>query len=106
MTRKVWGSTELIFNNETTTVHRAFINKGGQSSRHYHKHKTNLFYIESGFINVTIWDESGKRDVFLRKNEKLSIKPNIWHKFTAIQESVILEIYDVSIDIEDIVRDV
>mgnify|MGYP001235311195 FL=1 len=106
MNRKVWGSTELIFSNETTTVHRAFINKNGQSSRHYHKHKSNLFYVESGFISVTVWDDSGKREVFLREGEKLSIQPNIWHRFKAIEDSIILEIYAVTIDLEDIVRDV
>ena len=106
MNRKVWGDTEIIFNNETTTVHRASIKKGGQSSRHYHEHKSNLFYVESGFINITIWDGSGKRDVFLRRGEKLVVKPNVWHKFTAIEESIILEIYTVTIDTEDIVRDV
>lgn len=102
---KPWGTTELIFSNSLTEIFRAKINKNGFSSRHYHKNKYNIFYIESGSLLIKSWqNENSFTETIFNKEEKTIIAPTIWHQFLAIEDSTILEIYFTEISNDDIIR--
>lgn len=103
--QKLWGDTELLFKNAITEIYRANINKNKYSSKHYHKNKYNLFYIENGILLVKVWhNTSNYTEHILRAGDRLCVQPEIWHQFLAIEQSAILEIYFTEINNNDIVR--
>ena len=102
---KIWGLTELLFINENFELHRIVTKKGGYSSEHKHDYKFNMFYVESGRVNIHVWKNDYKLcDVTeLGKGEITTVHPREWHKFEAIEDSVVFEIYHtkpISKDIE------
>lgn len=103
---KIWGDTTLIWCNESTIVHRINIIKGGYCSKHYHSHRSNLFHVESGKLQIDVWKENGVVDTtILCLGESTEVPPNVFHRFTALEETKALEVYWVKIDKEDIVRE-
>ena len=105
-TNKNWGTNTLIYSDHNIEVHRACINKNGTSSKHYHEHKYNLFYVESGYLIVKIWENnSDYKEVFLHEGDRLVVQPKKWHKFLAIEPCSLIEIYYTSISLNDIIRE-
>jgi quercetin dioxygenase-like cupin family protein len=101
---KHWGKTLLVFDNETIHIYLAWINQGGFCSKHYHKNKHNLFFLQSGSIIVKTWNTDTINEHKLIAGDKILVKNNIWHQFLAVEESILLEIYYSTIDHEDIIR--
>lgn len=104
-TIKNWGYTSLIFSNDNTEIHKLCINKNGYSSKHYHAYKYNLFFIDDGCLEITIWKNNIEEKFILSNSDTLIIDPNTWHKFYAIENSKVTEIYYTSIDSNDIIRE-
>lgn len=104
---KVWGLTSSIFNKNNVEIHRLEIQKGGYSSKHKHAHKYNLFYVESGELEISIWknDYDLKDVTILHSNDSCIISPNEFHMFKANEDTICYEIYWVEISEGDIVRD-
>ena len=73
---------------------------------HYHKKKTEKFYVVSGKLNVFIVDvNTQERDsVDLIAGQRMTIYPFLAHKFQAITESHVIEYYASIYDIDDDVR--
>lgn len=104
MQGKIWGETFCIFRNMHVEVHRIIVKKGGFCSWHLHSKKHNLFYLESGNLDVII-EKSGIMDTTnLRPNAVTTVAPGLKHKFYAHEDSVALEIYWVEMDPNDIER--
>lgn len=102
---KIWGETEKIFNNGIISVHHLKIKKGGFSSAHSHKFKSNIFFIISGNLKLTIWHDSGTQDsTVIWPGESSEILPGICHKFEALTDVECLEIYETKLRGEDIER--
>jgi quercetin dioxygenase-like cupin family protein len=101
---KPWGKTLLVFDNETIHIYLAWINRDGFCSKHYHKNKHNLFFLQSGSIIVKTWDTDIINEHKLLAGDKILVKNNTWHQFLATEESILLEIYYSTIDHEDIIR--
>ena len=101
---KLWGKTQLVFDNEIIHIYSAWIKPGGFCSKHYHKNKHNLFFVQSGSIVVKIWDKETINEHKLLTGDKILVNSNTWHQFVAIEESIVLEIYYSTIDHEDIIR--
>lgn len=104
-TQKSWGTSTLIYHDTNTEVHRACINKGGICSKHYHDFKYNFFFVETGLLIVKIWESNDSyKEVFLHAGDKITVEPKKWHKFLAIEQSNILEIYYTRTILDDIIR--
>lgn len=92
---KVWGLTELIHANEVVEFHRIEINKGGVCSKHYHKHKWNGFFVESGELLIRTWknDYDLVDETVLTAGDWHIAKPGEFHQFEAIEQTVAFELY-------------
>jgi quercetin dioxygenase-like cupin family protein len=100
---KKWGTTELIFSNNNTEIFLANIIPGGYSSKHCHKHKYNLFFVKSGKLIVRVWSDRYEENI-LCEGDRLLVSPGVYHQFLAQEHTVLLEIYYVEIDENDIDR--
>ena len=102
---KVWGETEEIFNSEVVSIHYLKIKKNGFCSEHRHRHKSNIFFILSGNLKLTIWTPEGNADdTVIWQGESSEIPPGVYHKFTALTDVECLEIYETKLRGEDIER--
>ena len=105
---KVWGKTELIFSHPMVEMHRIEINKNGVCSKHRHQYKHNGFFVESGGpLIIRVWknDYPLVDETALNIREFCVVKPNEWHQFEAVDRTIAFEIYWVSLDVNDIVRE-
>ena len=83
---KSWGHEEVLAN-DGFCFKRLIIKQGWQVSYHHHKIKDELFYLESGKLRMTI---DGNVTVMLPRQWE-RIKPEIWHSFAGLEDSVLLE---------------
>jgi mannose-6-phosphate isomerase-like protein (cupin superfamily) len=105
---KVWGNTELIEANGVFEFHRIEFKAGYQCSEHFHKHKWNGFFVESGSMLIRVWQD-GQQDgmvdeTILRAGEFARVKPGVFHQFEGLEDGVAFELYWAMFDHEDIVR--
>ena len=103
---KAWGTTELVFESMTTSVHFLNIRKGGYCSEHQHGQKLNHFYVISGELEVLIWPEGVNvpDSTVLYAGHALTIPINVWHKFQALKDTLCIETYEVRFAGPDIER--
>jgi len=85
---KVWGNEVWVVNNELYCFKRLTLKKNYQCSLHCHKIKDETFIIEEGEVTM----ECDDKNITMRSGDKIRIKPNEYHRFTGITDSVILEI--------------
>ena len=103
---KIWGSTQPLFNKNNVEIHRIETKKGGYCSKHKHTYKYNCFYMESGEIKITAWNDYDLVDVTLLKaGEATTVPPGEYHMFECVKAAVCYEIYWVEISSTDIVRE-
>ena len=71
-------------------------------------HKYNMFYIESGKLEIIVWQKNPDiiEKTILTTNEIHLIKPQIYHQFKALENSIVYEIYYVKLEDEDIHREI
>lgn len=105
---KVWGETSQIFNKNNVELHYVHINKGGYCSKHKHRFKYNRFVILRGKLKVTIWKEYADttlEDVtILESGRECTVPPGEYHRFEALEDCLLFEIYWVDLNENDIVR--
>lgn len=104
---KVWGNTRFIFSANSVEVHRIEVNKGASCSKHLHRHKNNAFFVESGRLEVDVWknDYPLVDKTVLGPGDYMTVRPGEYHQFRALEDTAALEIYSVTLDPEDIVRE-
>ena len=105
---KVWGETSLLFSQNNVSIHRIEGEKGGFCSKHKHEHKHNMFFVESGKLEVSVWKKDYDLVDITVLNEKQStiIPPGEFHQFKVLEDCVVLEIYYTLLCEDDIIRDV
>jgi mannose-6-phosphate isomerase-like protein (cupin superfamily) len=106
---KVWGETTEFLRTTTMSAHHLTINKDSQCSEHRHQHKSNLFYVIIGLLEVTIYREEQAIypliDVTIVKpGQTTCVSPGIFHKFKALENTEAIEIYQVELLEPDIER--
>lgn len=103
---KIWGNTSEIFNKNNVEIHRINIVKGGTCSKHLHKHKYNLFFIERGSLLINVWknDYDLIDKTIIKDNESCIVAPGEYHQFSALEDTICYEIYWVEIS-HDIYRE-
>ncbi len=91
---KIWGNNILLFNNSNIQINQIYIKKGGRCSKHKHKYKNNIFFIQTGSLQIEKWNDSGLIDsVILEAEQMTDIPSGIYHRFTALEDTNALEIY-------------
>ena len=105
---KVWGSTQQVFGKANVEVHRIEGIAGGYCSIHYHEHKFNLFFVESGVLELQEWTKGVGSDkpidvTTLTAGSSHYIEPGIRHRFIVLKDCVVYEIYWTELS-EDIIR--
>lgn len=106
---KFWGTTEALFEKNNVEIHRIEIKAGGFCSEHRHASKANAFFVESGTLDVLVWeselDGPKAADVTtLTEGQMMTVPPGKWHKFAAQSDVVAYEIYWVELNADDIER--
>jgi mannose-6-phosphate isomerase-like protein (cupin superfamily) len=105
---KTWGQVEHIFSSPFAALSVLDVKAGGYSSRHYHQHRVNRFYVKSGAIDVVQYDKSGNREVVrrtLRAGDLADVGPNIVHRFEVKEPGIVIEFYfPADLREDDIVR--
>ena len=101
---KVWGKEVIIANEPEYCGKLLYVNKGASGSLHYHPKKKETFHLLKGRINLEY-----KSDVSFCFRMPglcpvpLTIPAGTPHRFTAVLDSIILEI-STHHDDEDVVR--
>ena len=101
---KIWGRGRKIISKETFEINRIKIVEGGYCSEHKHQYKYNGFYVESGQLKITTWNNDLVQHVILFSGDYLQVEPNVLHKFDAVTDVVCYEIYWVQMLENDIQR--
>jgi quercetin dioxygenase-like cupin family protein len=102
---KIWGETTEIFKTENVTAHYLKIKAGGYCSEHRHTKKTNLFFVISGELQITIWKDPKIMDTTILEPGQISeIPAGVYHKFNALSDCECIEIYQAKLQGPDIDR--
>ena len=104
---KVWGKTQDIFKNSNFEIHRIEARKDGFCSKHKHSHKYNAFFIEKGKLKIIVYetDYDLVDETIISTGEMAVVKPGVFHRFEALEDTVCYEIYWVQLDHYDIDRE-
>lgn len=102
---KIWGETEELYNNGVVSIHFLKIKKGGYCSEHYHRFKSNKFFIITGNLQIRIWtDDNNSDDTVVWAGESCEIEPGYYHQFRALTDVECLEVYETRLREPDIER--
>jgi dTDP-4-dehydrorhamnose 3,5-epimerase-like enzyme len=73
---------------------------------HFHKKKTEKFYVVSGKLNILIVDvDTKEKDIIeIIAGQRVTIYPFCAHKFQAVTKSQVIEYYASAYDIDDDIR--
>jgi len=87
--KKVWGKELIIVNCDKYCGKLLHLDKGAESSYHYHKKKQETFYCLKGQVALTI---EGRDYMLNPYSRPKTIEPGQLHSFTGLADSVIIEI--------------
>jgi mannose-6-phosphate isomerase-like protein (cupin superfamily) len=91
---KGWGREIWIANNELYCGKILEIKKGKRCSWHFHKLKTESFYLRRGFLRVRVSEspDSGIVDEFeMRAGECMDVPQGLVHQMQALEDSELFE---------------
>lgn len=91
---KVWGKEEIVVNINQYCLKFLHLNRGYQCSLHHHKIKDETFYISEGTVlmEYSYPNETELHEKVMSKGDDIRIRPNMRHRFTGLEDSVIIEI--------------
>lgn len=78
------------------------VERGG----HYHKHCVEAFYVISGSVKVTLWNEQEQEIVVFNKGDFFEIKPYIFHKMFFLEDSIMVQLYNEPVENADKSKDI
>jgi mannose-6-phosphate isomerase-like protein (cupin superfamily) len=91
---KGWGREVWIANNELYCGKILEINKGKRCSLHYHKLKTESFYLRTGRLKIRV-KESPEAEVIeefeLVAGECMDVPPGLVHQMEALEDTELFE---------------
>jgi len=102
---KVWGATQALFARNNVEIHRIEVEKGGYCSKHKHVGKWNMFYVESGELQVIVWSGDVQDSTILNAGDETAVPPGQQHQFRAVSDVIAYEIYWAELNVDDIVRE-
>ena len=95
--KKTWGKEIIIVSNDSYCGKFLHVDKGAQSSYHFHPKKKETFYCMQGEVIL----QTRNKEMLLR--EPYTLNPNTPHRFYGVTDAVILEISTPHSD-EDVIR--
>ena len=104
---KVWGTTSSLFNKNNVEINRITCVKDGYCSRHKHTSKYNMFFVENGSLEISVWKNNYDLidKTILKAHDNCIVEPGEYHTFRCLdKDTVAFEIYWVEIDKNDIER--
>ena len=99
---KCWGRTRLLFTHNSTELHLIEAKPGYRCSRHYHSQKWNRFVVVSGSLNVRIFHDDEIDETIVMPGQVTDVPPGVQHEFEALEYTVAIECYWVTLDPQDI----
>ena len=92
---KVWGETYFIYGNDNFAAHRIRVDRDGYCSMHTHKSRWNLFYIESGALEIEVHKQEYDlvEKTLLTTGESMTVAPGDPHRFKALDNTIAYELY-------------
>ena len=103
---KIWGVTEEVFVNNNVELHKIEVKPGGYCSKHFHRYKHNFFLVLEGNLDISVWKDYGLVDkTHLYAGDKMSVPPGQYHQFSSTSGCVAIEVYYVTLDGADIIRE-
>lgn len=102
---KIWGLRRRILLTSTSEIDLLYVKKNCFCSNHSHTNKINKFIVVSGKIKI----ESEYGEIILKANESFEVHPPLKHRFSALEDSVMIEcayIEKGNIDANDIKREI
>jgi quercetin dioxygenase-like cupin family protein len=89
---KGWGSELWIHNDEMYCGKKMVLHKGKRCSLHYHKLKTETFYVQSGKVQMELKLPDGNKEVLiLDAGDAVHLPQGTLHRFTGLEDSEIFE---------------
>jgi len=77
----------------------------GQTTEFFRNALVSALYVISGKLKITIWRDKHMKDVtILKEGQTSAIPPGFWHCFEALEDSEVIEIYQVLLHDPDIER--
>ena len=86
--KKEWGKEIWIANTELYCGKKLILEKGKRVSLHKHKNKDETFYVDKGKILMELGDDIK----VLEPGDVVRIKPGVLHRYTGLNDSIIIEI--------------
>ena len=86
---KPWGQEVWIIENEKYSGKFLELNKGMQSSLHYHAKKTETMYVLHGTLEITY---SNNSVLVVNIGESITLLPGITHRLKAVEDLKLIEI--------------
>ena len=87
--KKVWGKEIWLVNEPEYCCKILCLNKGAHSSLHFHSIKKETFLILSGRVKL---ERGGDVFALFEGNTGVTIEPKQIHRFSGIEDAIILEI--------------
>lgn len=97
---KLWGSEKEIVNNTLYCMKELTLRQNYQCSLHYHRVKTETFYVLSGKFEL----EVGKIRRLMKPGDSQTILPMVPHRFIGLAESSVFMEASTHHYEEDVVR--
>lgn len=91
---KGWGFEKWITNNDKYCGKLLYFVKGKKCSWHYHKIKDEVFYIQSGKLQVYYGDTDNLVDakvLILEKGDSFHVKTGLRHQILALEDTEMFE---------------
>ena len=91
----IWGYELWVENNEKYCSKLLILNKGFESSWHYHERKDETFVILEGEVSLTYANglNASAQTIILKEGDKFRLKPGVVHTFKSLTlKSTVMEI--------------
>lgn len=95
--KKVWGEVQHLFHCDEAALSSLKVNKGYRCSRHFHKERANLFFVQSGIVAIETWTGvhcTGESQlIMLNPGQTHVVNSGVWHRFRVVRSGSMIELY-------------
>lgn len=92
--QKGWGEEQWIANSLLCCGKKLILKKGKRCSIHYHKLKDETFYVQSGVVQLDLYDHGYPGDptrLTMKPGDSIHISPLVPHQFFGVEDSEFFE---------------
>ena len=80
--------------------------KGVERGTHYHKQCIEAFYLVSGSVEVSLWDDTNSETVVFKKGDFFEIHPFVFHRMYFLEDSTMIQMYSIPVENDDGEKDI